>query len=515
MTISPKAAALAVLGAALAYSLAPILLGLDAILARTPDDAFYYLLLAKNFAASGTWTFDGQNAATGFHLMFGYLLAGIYRLAPGIAFVEIYAVVSVLNALLLAGAVLMLASACRDAFGPRAGLGVLLVGLSAGGLQLAAFPMESCLVVLFAALSVYLVAPGRPAGGNPAGAALAALLTGIAGVFARSDYALLPFALLFGILAHALWHRRWPGRTLAVPVALCLGAVVGVALVTLHTYAFTGGFVQRSASIKHFWASVSGYTPMPGLARVVELFQPYAVPRMLVPALLGLAFLWLALRRRLGLVLDNPLTLAAGAVILGYGAAYALNGAVQYWYAATFYAAAAILAAALAVALPVRGRAVVAGLIALYGVSAVMRFMNPPWPWQSATMQAGLMLRDDPKLAPVAAWNAGVVAFFAGRPVTNLDGLVNDSVYPAVVSGRLAEYVDGAGIAYIVDFPTMFQGMGGARGGYADGALARCARPLRTVAPNLTFEGAPLTLFRVERPCAGAPAREQTARANP
>ena len=48
-----------------------------------PDDAFYYLTLARNYAALGSWTFDsGVSVTSGFHLLFAYLLASAYSILP-------------------------------------------------------------------------------------------------------------------------------------------------------------------------------------------------------------------------------------------------------------------------------------------------------------------------------------------------------------------------------------------------------------------------------------------------
>ncbi|MBK9206864.1 MAG: hypothetical protein IPL71_00575 [Anaerolineales bacterium] len=45
-----------------------------------PDDMYYYLQLAKNFAKFGQWTFDsGVSITTGFHPLLAYLLALLYR----------------------------------------------------------------------------------------------------------------------------------------------------------------------------------------------------------------------------------------------------------------------------------------------------------------------------------------------------------------------------------------------------------------------------------------------------
>jgi len=42
---------------------------------RIPDDAFYYLVLARNFAESGSWTFDHMSTTSGFHPLHAFYLA--------------------------------------------------------------------------------------------------------------------------------------------------------------------------------------------------------------------------------------------------------------------------------------------------------------------------------------------------------------------------------------------------------------------------------------------------------
>ena len=43
------------------------------------DDAFYYLLIARNFAQSGIPTFDGIHATNGFHPLWMLMLAAMYK----------------------------------------------------------------------------------------------------------------------------------------------------------------------------------------------------------------------------------------------------------------------------------------------------------------------------------------------------------------------------------------------------------------------------------------------------
>ena len=47
-----------------------------------PDDAYYYLTLAKNFTIFGNWTFDsGHSVTSGFHPLLAFLLASFYWIA--------------------------------------------------------------------------------------------------------------------------------------------------------------------------------------------------------------------------------------------------------------------------------------------------------------------------------------------------------------------------------------------------------------------------------------------------
>ena len=46
-----------------------------------PDDAYYYLTLARNFSFLSIWTFDsGVSVTSGFHLFFAYLLVILFSL---------------------------------------------------------------------------------------------------------------------------------------------------------------------------------------------------------------------------------------------------------------------------------------------------------------------------------------------------------------------------------------------------------------------------------------------------
>lgn len=490
----------------LSYNLVPLAWGLPFLIQSVPDDGFYYLVLAENFAKSGVWTFDGQSTVSGFHLIYAYLAAGVYYLFPGIGFETIYVLSTVLNTLLIVAAVVLLIEVIKSAGWSRGVFAVLLVAISSVGLRLPGFPMESCLVVFFSAAAFYLVTPGIA---NIKLAAGIALLVGILGVLSRSDWGAMPFALAAGAIVHAVWAKSWPSRRIvATLAALCLGAVIGEVLVIAHTYWFTGGLLQTSAKIKSHWAHVSGYSLLPGMARVSELLGPYIVPRpvlLAASALLGAVILYY---KKISFVLNQPLAIAGIFIIAGYVVLYALNGAVQYWYSANFFVAVTVLTAMAWNLLPKRFDDIKPVALVILLAGAAIQVRSPPWNWAPAMMQGGEYLKTNQDIKPVGSWNAGIIRYFAERPVINLDGLVNDDVAEYVTTGKLSRYVDSQQINFVLDFAGMMSPQAGARGGYEDGAFLNCVEKKKVIRPDLKFLDNSMTLFSVDMTCLG----EQSAR---
>ena len=58
-----------------------------------PDDAFYYMQLAKHRETEGFWTFDGTSPATGFHFLYGYLLFFIYSIFGQIDWRQLFLII--------------------------------------------------------------------------------------------------------------------------------------------------------------------------------------------------------------------------------------------------------------------------------------------------------------------------------------------------------------------------------------------------------------------------------------
>jgi hypothetical protein len=52
----------------------------------------------------------------------------------------------------------------------------------------------------------------------------------------------------------------------------------------------------------------------------------------------------------------------------------------------------------------------------------------------------------------IGGFNTGIVSAFSGRPIVNLDGVMNESAISAIENKTLATYVREAGVVYLVDF---------------------------------------------------------------
>lgn len=94
---------------------------------------------------------------------------------------------------------------------------------------------------------------------------------------------------------------------------------------------------------------------------------------------------------------------------------------------------------------------------------------QPVWAHQSLMYRAGTYLAQNPLDGAIGAWNAGIVSYYQGGGVINLDGLVNEDVYPYITQNRIADYIDAHDIRYVVDFSSMFTDpVKMTRGGYFD-----------------------------------------------
>lgn len=418
-------------------------------LSYVPDDAFYYFQLGREHARSGQWSFDGgQTLTSGFHLLHAWLASFIERTAPGDASLDLrLSLYVVIGAAMTAGALF----ACHLVAGrlfPGGRLAALLfVAASGGTFILPLQAMEWPLAVLACALATLGLAADRRA------LFFGAMFLGPA---CRFDFLLVAGSLFLAALPSA---RELDARLRRTLLGGFAASGLGGLLVAAHCYSLSGHFLSSSARTKAFWGSVSGYQPLYGLEPSSYAFGPSLLltrtldlgPALLVgPALL----LVVAALRWRGATRAKLVTRWSAVVIALLPLAYGRVGtAALCWYSAFFVVPFFVVTAAVAGALLERRPSARTPLLAVGVLVAVVNVVDARRPlWPAGTLAADLAkMAVDPAIARSASWNAGRIGYLGGQRTINIDGLVNDDVYPYLVADRAHCYLVHERIPLVVD----------------------------------------------------------------
>jgi len=429
-----------------------------------PDDGFYYLTLARNFATQGVWSFDsGVSRTNGFHLLQGYALAALYRagrFSPD-RFVSLAIALSWLAAVpaWILGAVF--------AWRSRSVVALLMFGviaISRNALLNSVGVMEWSYVVSLAACycALLLTATDTPSGIRVGAVALCAF----AGSLARTDFGLLPGMLMVVAVGACLLRPSADARKrFGIALVGSIAAAAGVGAVLLHGWLTSGTALQSSARMKLLWMARDVPSWGPIRFKVQELFGPpftYATTRLLGLLLIGAAaaaVVWLRRQPR-----DNAdasarwLWMGSVLTLAGFVTFYRWDAGVQAWYTGNL-----VVPVFLTISLPfVYSRSsvwIARAAMAVLLVAGVRQALDlralpdyPLWPWQVYMYDAGTYLAQHRPDGRVASWNAGIIGYYAGGTVINIDGLVNNDIYPFVAARQLDAYFDRERIAYVVDF---------------------------------------------------------------
>lgn len=461
------------------------LLPAEDLVQYVPDDSFYYLEMAQNWLATGRWTFDGVEPATGFHPLFALLVAAVIKLQGGAYdWRATLGVIALVNVSLLTASAVMTWSVAK---GLRrwSGIGAVAIFLSPLVIIQSNFAIEGALVIFFASLTVWgYAAHAESKRSFPLGVVFVAAFMGS---LARSDFGLLPGVLF---LAHfAVRGRTQDLRSLLAGSLPLLGAICGVLAVLVHTRHISGELTQSSAEMKLYWSSLRGHSSIPTLTLLASTLLPlvYALPefiQQMTPwsmaclvlhvgacVVLGLR-LWAGFARRRELsaasaqdalspngerdVVRQVFLVTAVGSLVGYLVFYKFNSAaLQPWYSANLLIPSSLL---LFVAFDqpfLASSATKSSLVLVYVTASLATFM-PIWPHQRGMYLSALALRDH-RLdgSQIASWNAGIIGHLSERHVINIDGLVNDRVHDFVVSDHLVDYMQLREVDYVADYAVM------------------------------------------------------------
>jgi hypothetical protein len=446
------------------------------------DDGFYYLQLVKNFVESGVWTFDGGLSKTsGFHLLYAYFLVGIYHLS---AFLEIdFVTVSV-----IASAALPVAGVALSVYCARFSCWSLLLGLillaSSAAISNVPFLVEWPMAIAFWLVSLVFLKRVFSLDADLLNAKLSPVFgffIGLIAITVRSDSGVVLAAAL--VIIAILWIRYRPPGLIKVGAGLLFGTALGVAILSIHTRYFTGSFMQSSGAVKRFWGqSLQEMHPtwfgsrwFDNLAYLNEPLVPlFFIDRrtigifLVILICIALLCFVVQLLKKKGEVKDVAFSAWGGFSLLAVSGVYAGFSGQQSWYSASLFLPLTALLSISVIFSPQRRPLILASCL----VIALINFFMPiegRSPIQKDMLLAAKLLDQKFPGETAAAFNAGIVGYHrqAGR-VVNLDGLVNDAIFPYIKSNTTFCFLKDHEIRLLADdTDTLFDAAKTIRGGYA------------------------------------------------
>ncbi len=477
------------------------------------DDAFYELQIARHFLSSGKWSFDGgYSTTTGFHLLNVYLMS----LIPGLLahpWLAIHFWMAVGLALSILSAFIITNFADKK-FGAFALVSTFLV-LTAPSFTLQSTGlMEYPYVILIAALYVSAIFLWR---GEHLSILAGIFLLGVIGSIARSDFGGLPLAIFLTCsIAYVL--KRHSEYLLKTFCGLA-GAAVGVALDFLHNFLFSGHFLSDSAMTKALWGKRVGYSAgrplVLVLATLTSSSRVFVLILMLFVLVLAIRFFTLAVggesdsQKHLRLEQqeigekDRALLASCGlcAIIL-YVLVYGAVPALQPWYTVNFVIPMVLVLGStryVATRYHVKLAYIIGAVALLVGVNIANTY-QPTWNDQRYVLQMAEYLQAHPLAGRIGGWNVGIPGFLTDGKIVNLDGLINDQIYPYALEGKVEQYIDLVKIKYIVDFPLFVEDPGNSEVlGFEGKRLGARLTPVhKIVSANRNDPWVDYTLFEIQ-----------------
>jgi hypothetical protein len=455
--------------AAASFVLSP----LDWLLSVVPDDAFYYLQIARNLAQTGRSSADGIYPTNGYHPLW---MVVSYLLASGVNQSDLLLRAAVSASLLLHLSVAVtLSCVLRSVIGISwawvAGACWLLNPLA---YLLAQQAMESMVyaLALLALLSVHLRLSDLMRGSSALpptrliviyGACLGAVCLARTEGIVIVGLALVWFSFQ---IVKATGSTTAQFRTALTAAAVCL-------TVLLPWLAFSwwqvDTIVQDSGAMKYLWAPKGLRGIFWNLALTVDYFvrrclkymtaSEVSLPAIVAVLLSASAVIAVQMRHPRGLPARALRAVIVPTVVVGVTYGLTLSQRQLWWLIlpclcflmTTFIGVAALLANRLA---PRTERWIQLALV----VGAIVVFARAQhrapalYPWQKDVLESQIAL--EAALGSdevIGAFNAGIPMFFGSRRVVPLDGLVNHRAVGFWQANRFDEFLQEASISVIVD----------------------------------------------------------------
>ena len=464
---------------------------LERLIVIVPDDAFYYLQIARNLAATGRSTADGLSATNGYHPLW---LAVLTPLAAVVSDRELLLRVAVGVSLILHFAASWLigarvAQVAGRAWGRAASLCWLLNRVA---LVIALQAMESTLyvVLLLVALGVHLrLAAMFKTGKFPPrrelmiyGASLGLV------ILARTEGAIVAAAAL-AWLGVRLWRMSTStATTTAAATTVRFHALVSWSICAMAAFVIVlpyplfslwqvGTIQQDSGMMKALWAGdhfpdaasrvhnlldTADYFLRGTLRLMWYSLQPLVFTFVLLA--IAAAFVIVQFSRPRGRAAIALRAAVVPAMIVGVLFGFTLVDRQIWWMGLPWLAiflTAMLGTVSLCRAIPAlrrRQRMVRFAMVAasMLFLLALARSRNPlaPYPWQADVLHSQAQIEASiPRDQRIGCFNAGISLYFGDGRVVALDGLVSHDALGYWMDRRIDDYLRDARIRFVADEP--------------------------------------------------------------
>ena len=465
------------------------------IITFVPDDAFYYLTIAKQRNTSAIWTFDGENSTTGFHLIHAKVIQFIFSVFPEVNFKTLFLIMGVLSSLSLSFFFCAILKNIKP-FEKERKLIVLVVFLLPAVTRLTELMMEAWLIALILGTILFLLRIEK----KSFILGFTITLLGILGVFSRSDFILFAISLFSStVLVRLLQNlRSLPGSIfsnntlkLHIPKYLLLGSLTGEIFLALYNYMISNEWLQMSVQIKKKWSELLGNPIELSLNQLVKFISPWELTTIslivlkvfiCIFAILYACILLVIFKRTIKSTLSIQDAMILTYTLLSIPVLtlfYRLDaGSLQPWYAVNYIPT--MLCLYLSVNIIVKNRILIIIVSSIFVGIAVSNFsigagIQGQFKSQEIMYKTAIVLNEEQYQGKIGAWNAGILKYFSDQNVINLDGLMNDSAADFSINSNLNEYISANSINRLIDFSeTIENEKSEKRYGLSPGEINRC-----------------------------------------
>jgi hypothetical protein len=436
-----------------------------------PDDGFYYLTLAKNFIKYSHWTFDsGLTVTTGFNLLYAYFLVGILKIMGQLNainkalissfffIIPVYYFIWLLfkkykNENILFISALLLTS----------------INVFYNTISITEWTMVVLLSFLYIIMSLQLISKKLMQN------KWLFLIIALLGTLSRIEFIVL--SIIFCFLWYIIIYRKGNNQNIIHFKNLLYGVIgscMGIIIIFLHNFFFSNQLLQSSAMVKYFWSSKVGHNPVLFLYQCSKIFL--SVPRlrinwnirhdvfqtvMYLVIILCIAILVYSSRKKVITTISGYSTqtrfiiISNIAVVIAYTFIYSFNSmGIQTWYTGLVLCSLGLLTFYLSHNAFKKYQLMyyIIILITIVNIFVCWR-SNPFYSGQQTGIIKGQYVKTELSGKIVAAWDSGIIGYYSGGKVINLDGLVNDEVINYIKGDSLVNYLSAKKIYCLLQHP--------------------------------------------------------------